>query len=460
LHVPGGGCLGLGSTDFTRQLEEWMKRLLYLAGSLGLLASFSVYGNSTFAAQVGSPAQAAKATVRLCTDGPIGVPGDAHIMRGIFNGVELASKEWKKKFAKIGVTLRPPNELNDGKADGSAVDPDKEATNARACLDDSTSMGYIGTLNSSMAQVSEPILNKGGMVMISPANSSPLLTTPSLRSTNEPFTASGRLKFTTYYRVVTTDALQGPAGALYMSQSLGVKKLFVVDDGQTYGVGLAQRMSAFNTSGHLGMTVVGTGRVNTSSASSIASSANSVATQIAAKKPDAVYCGCDEPNAYPVERAARRDGWKGSFVGGDAIDDPSFITFVGAAQATGTYATFIGPPASTTAGGFRARYHTAFPTFEPGPYDALAYDAANIALQGIYKAYKTKKIRPGMGNFARRSAVLPFVRHVKWFGATGITTFDKNGDTFNRIIRVDKVSGSNWAFVKTVTNLPKSLKPA
>jgi branched-chain amino acid transport system substrate-binding protein len=312
-----------------------------------------------------------------------------------------------------------------------------------------------------MAQVSEPIIDRGGMAMISPANSNPVLTSPVARHIYEPLFANGTIKYPTYYRVVTTDNLQGPAGALYMAKTLHIKTFYYVDDGQTYGVGLAQHMAAFNKSAHLGMKQVGSGRVNTASASAIATTSSAIAQRVASTNPQAVYCGCDEPNSYSLERDARRDGWKGTYVGGDAIFDSSWFKFVGNTQALNTTATFVGLNPAFTSKSFRQRYHQMFPGFVQGPYDALSYDAASIALNAIFQAKKAGKLK---GNITHmREAILPYVRNAHWMGANGLITFDANGDTFNRVLSIFKTvltgGKGDWKYVETYRGLPSYLKP-
>lgn len=438
-----------------------MKRILYLASSLVLLGSFSLYGGRTFAAHLGSSANAAALPVQLCSSLPIGVPGDAHIVRGIWNGVELAVTQWRPKFKAVGMTLLAPKELNSGKADGSAVDPDREASNAHTCVDDANAIAAVQTLNSSMAQVSEPILDRAGMAMVSPSNSNPILTSPVARGTYEPLFANHTLKFPTYYRVVTTDNLQGAADAVFMGSVLKTHNMFVVDDGQTYGVGLAQSVVKWNAAHHLGLTQVGTGRVNTSSASEIAQTANSIATQIAAKKPQIVFCGGDEPNCYPVEKAARRDGYTGWFMGGDALFDPSYLTFVGPSQTNNTAVSFFGLQGSSAPAKFKSAYRKLFPSFQFGPYDGLAYDATNVVLNAIYLAKTHGKLHAGMKPFGRRASILRYIKNTPWNGVAGSYKFDKNGDIQNRFIFVYKsvVSGgsAHFALEKVINNLPKSL---
>jgi branched-chain amino acid transport system substrate-binding protein len=318
-------------------------------------------------------------------------------------------------------------------------------------------LGYIGTLNSSMAQVSEPILNRGGMVMVSPSNTNPVLTSPLQRSTYEPLTASHRLAYPTYYRVVTTDALQGPVGAIYM-KSLGIKNFFLVDDQQTYGAGLAQHMSAWAT-GHLGMSEVGSGHLDTSSTASTATSASAVAREVVQKNPQAIYCGCDEPYSGPMLKAARRAGFKGYYFGGDAINDVSFGTFAGGnANLTETYSTTVGNPAATPKS-FTNLEHKYYRGWIAGPYDALSFDASNVVLQAIYKSKLAGKLKGS--NFQRRSSLLRYVDTGTYHGTVGTFHFDRNGDTSLRALSVWTWKGSAWSLLKVYTNkdLPVSIRP-
>jgi branched-chain amino acid transport system substrate-binding protein len=430
-----------------------LKRLMYMSTIMAFCGSFIVAQDTTHAAS----SHAAMINVHLCSSAPVGVGGDQHIVQGIWHGVSVATANWRARFKKVGLNLQKPQTLDDAKSDGSAVDPAKEASNARTCLANPSSMGYIGTLNSSMAQVSEPILNRGGMAMVSPANTNPVLTSPLARRTYEPLTASGRLKFPTYYRVVTTDALQGPVGAIYMKK-LNLKTFFLVDDQQTYGAGLAQHMSAFARS-KLGMSEVGSGHLDTSSTASTATSASAVAREVVQKNPQAIYCGCDEPYAGPMLKAARRAGFKGYFFGGDAINDVSFGTFSGgSSNLSNTYSTTVGNPASAPKA-FTNLEQKYYKGWVPGPYDALAYDASNVVLYAIYASKIAGKLKGSA--FQKRSSILKFIDKGRYNGTVGKFHFDKNGDTSLRVLSVWTWKGSAWSLLKVYnnSNIPSYLKP-
>jgi branched-chain amino acid transport system substrate-binding protein len=430
-----------------------LKKLMYVSMILAFVGSFAVARGTTLAARSNAPL----INVRLCSSAPVGVGGDAHIVQGIWHGVSVATASWRAKFKRAGLNLLAPATLDDAKSDGSGVDAAKEASNARTCLSSPVNMGYIGTLNSSMAQVSEPILNRGGMAMISPSNTNPVLTSPLQRRTYEPLTASGRLKFPTYYRVVTTDALQGPVGAIYM-KGLGLSKFFLVDDQQTYGAGLAQHMSAWATS-KLGMSEVGSGHLDTSSTASTATSAAAVAREIVQKNPQVIYCGCDEPYSGPMLKAARRAGYKGYYFGGDAINDVSFGTFAGGtANLTHTYSTTVGNPAATPKS-FTRLEQKYYKGWIPGPYDALSFDASNVVLRAIFTSKNAGTFKGS--NFAKRSSILKYIRNGSYNGTVGSFKFDKNGDTSLRALSVWTWKGSAWALLKVYTdaNIPASIRP-
>lgn len=432
-----------------------MKKLIYPGLAFAFLGSMSMAGNhTTFAA---SSQAKTRFSIRLCSSAPANIGGDAHIVQGIWHGVSIATTQWRAKFKRYGVAVLPPLDMPDGKADGSAVDATVESSNARKCLSDPTAIGYIGTLNSSMAQVSEPILNRGAMAMISPANTNPVLTSPLARGTYEPKWHHG-LRWPTYYRVVTTDALQGPVGAIYAHNNLGIKKFFLVDDQQTYGAGLAQHFLAYAT-GHLGMTEVGSGHLDTSSTASTATSAAAVAREVISKSPQAIYCGCDEPYAGPMLKAARRAGFKGQFLGGDAINDVSFGSYAGGnADVAPAYSTTVGNP-NAVSGAFTALEHKYYKAWVAGPYDALAYDASNVVLQAAYRSLQAGALKGSA--YQKRSSILKYIAYGTFHGTGGTFHFDKNGDTSLRVLSVWRWAGSKWAFVKVFnrSNIPATIKP-
>ena len=92
----------------------------------------------------------------------------------------------------------------------------------------------VGPFNSNVAKSEIPLTNDAGLVQISPSNTNDGLTVgddaKKLR-TAHPDTNS-------YFRVCTKDSRQGQR-ARAVRQKLGFKKVFIIDDNETYGKGLA-----------------------------------------------------------------------------------------------------------------------------------------------------------------------------------------------------------------------------
>src|SRR6266536_1231760 len=130
---------------------------------------------------------------------------------------------------------------DDSTAQAGAWDSAKCASNARAYAGNKSVIGVVGTFNSGCAKIIVPVLNRanpGPMAIVSPANTSPGITT------NGPGAEAGEPdKYypngtRNYARVVANDQIQGPADAMY-AKELGIKKVFVLNDKQTYGYGVA-----------------------------------------------------------------------------------------------------------------------------------------------------------------------------------------------------------------------------
>lgn len=412
-----------------------------LAGVLAIATSNVAAGTGCAAQPVG-PAPVIQ-RVRLCASLPFGIAAYGPLARGINNSVILATDRWTARFRAARLLLLPPLRLDDATLDGSHSDPNREKDNARNCVGSREVFGYIGPMTSGMTIVSEPILNRAGMVQISPATTVPNLTSPVVRKVSQPATYRHRLAYLTYYRVITTDFMQGPADAAFLKEKLHVGTFFVVDDTLGYGAGIAGEVQAYGAK--IGMRLVGTAHLDPRSPSTIASTSDTASDLIVARHPDAVFYGGDaDPQGVAFIRALRRKGYSGPLVGGDALhESPDFITQLGKAAAM-SYASETAIDSAATSKSFRLAYRRRFHT-PLQIYDAFAYDAANINLYAIYMAATHGTFRGTL--FQKRASVLPYVAHVRWHGVTGITSFDRNGDTRHPIISMYAVRSGKWVFV-------------
>jgi branched-chain amino acid transport system substrate-binding protein len=145
--------------------------------------------------------------------------------------------------------------FDDATAAKGAWDEAKCAENARTYAESDDIVGVIGTYNSGCAAIIIPILNEVPMAMVSPANTYVGLTKggPGTEA-GEPdkYYPSGDRN---YVRVVASDDNQGKIGAAYMKDTLGVTKVFILDDKELYGKGVADAFEASAT--EAGIEVVG-----------------------------------------------------------------------------------------------------------------------------------------------------------------------------------------------------------
>ncbi|HMB81960.1 MAG TPA: ABC transporter substrate-binding protein, partial [Vicinamibacterales bacterium] len=146
---------------------------------------------------------------------------------------------------------------DDSTAQAGKWDSGKASANANAYAQNSSVIGVIGTFNSGAAEIIVPVLNRapnGPIAMVSPANTYVGLTH------GGPGTAAGEPgKYyptgkRNYARVVAADDFQGAADAIY-AKSVGVKKVFILNDKEAYGLGVATNFK--NAAMKLGIKVVG-----------------------------------------------------------------------------------------------------------------------------------------------------------------------------------------------------------
>jgi len=166
---------------------------------------------------------------------------------------ELKSRNFEAGDYKIGF-----QSCDDATAQAGKWDSGKCSQNANAYAANDKVIGVIGTFNSGCAAIIIPVLNQapdGGIAMISPANTYPCLTVnlPGGCDATEPdkYYPSGDRN---YARVAPADDYQGAAVAEFMKEK-GVTKLYVLNDKEAYGLGVAT--TTRKAAEHLGIEVVG-----------------------------------------------------------------------------------------------------------------------------------------------------------------------------------------------------------
>jgi branched-chain amino acid transport system substrate-binding protein len=336
----------------------------------------------------------------------------------IVNAINLAIEE--KKGVAGGYTIKYVDK-DDSTAAAGKWDEATEIKNANDAVANDKLVAYIGTFNSGAAKLSIPILCGKGIAMVSPANTYPGLTKAGKGEADEPdkYYPNGCTR--NYFRVVSADDLQGLAGAKWAAK-LGAKNVYVLDDTELYGKGIAD---VFNKEAPgAGLTVLGRDGIDGK-----ATDYKALAEKIKATNPDLVYYGgITQNNAGQLWRDLRDAMPNVKLMGPDGILEQEWIDAAGEA-AEGTYITFGGLPADQLTGkgaDFVKNYNAKYPNNPPEAYTAYGYEAAGTVLAAIEKAAATNPA----DTTALRAAVLKAISETKDYeGALGKWSFTPEGDT-------------------------------
>ena len=165
----------------------------------------------------------------------------------------------------------------------------KCASNARAYAQDASVIGIVGTWSSDCTSAELATLNrapKGPLALVSPSNTNVGLThAAGGTAPDEPgrYYPTGKRN---YVRIISPDDAQGVAEAL-LAKQLGVKRVFVLDDGSGYGLNVA--VAFRRTLGKIGLKLAGSAKWSPDQ-----SSFDALAARVAASSPDAVFLGGGE----------------------------------------------------------------------------------------------------------------------------------------------------------------------
>lgn len=400
-----------------------MRKQLVFAGATLLATSLAVSGCGTRAEEgtTGSASTATK-TAKIGVIAPLS--GDLSALGlGIQHSVELAVKQANEKGTIPGWTLEV-----DAQDDQATPDTGKNA--ATKLAGDDEVVGVVGTLNSSVAQSVQPVLNSSNIAMVSPANTNPTLTQGADPSKPERAYAS-------YFRTCTTDSVQGPFAAKYLLEQ-DIKSVATIHDKKAYGQGL---VAAFTTAFEQGGGQV----VDAETINPDDKDFSSVISKVKGAAPKAVYYGGEFPQAAPLSQQMKSAGLNVPLMGGDGIKSEQYFKLAGS-TGEGDLSTSVGAPPETldSAKQFLTDYAAAGFEDPYEAYGAYAYDAANAIIEGM----KTSLASAEDAKSARQATV-EAIGGVSFQGATGDVAFDQYGDATAKVLTVYKVESNKWVPVKT-----------
>jgi branched-chain amino acid transport system substrate-binding protein len=331
---------------------------------------------------------------------------------------------------------------DDSTAQAGKWDSGTCSTNASAYAADASVVGVIGTFNSGCAEIEIPIENRapsGPLAMVSPANTYVGLTH------SGPGTAAGEpgkyypTGTRNYARVVAADDFQGAADATLASQ-LHVKKLFVLNDKEAYGAGVATNTA--NAAKKLGITIVKNVAWDPKATSYAA-----LALQIKASGAQAVFLGgliCENGGKLIKDIRANAPGV--TILAPDGFTPVSADVQQSGGQANGMYVSVAGlPNTQLPAAGkaFVAAFSKSIGGAAVDPYAVYAAQAADVDLAAIAASDGTR---------AGVDAQI-FKVNIK-NGILGPIAFNSNGDVSANPVSIYKVVGGKSTTYKVI--VPKN----
>ena len=358
----------------------------------------------------------------------------------IINGIKLAVKLAGGTAGGYKLDI-PQSAIFDDALNG-AHDPQTGANNMSQIVADDAIVAVVGPLNSNVAAAQIPISNEAGLLQCSPANTNPDLTK------GQP-AADLRTGPNNYIRVVTTDDIQGPAAAQYIYDVLKKTSVYIIDDTETFGKGVADAFDAEFVK--RGGTVV-----KHDAAPKTTQDYVSIMTAAKALNPESIYFGgVTATGGARILLAAEQAGLgEVPYVGPDGINDgsgetkDSFLNLAGA-SAKNAFSTLAGIGDFPGKAQFDLDYKTEY-GIDPTGYAGTGFACAQVVIDAIGRAGETNPA----DNAALREAVREAGTATDHTYTTivGDINFNEDGDTSQKIVSIYSVdpAGANgkgdWSF--------------
>ena len=267
------------------------------------------------------------------------------------------------------------HEVTMGAGLDSLCTPEGGAAAAQTVVGDRRVVGVIGTSCSAAAVKASPILSEAGLVLISPTNTAPSLTSD-LRG------SAGADYYAGYYRTSNNDLYEAEAVAAFAHHDLGMHNMAVFHDGDPYTSGLANAFATAFEQGH--------GRVTIATISKGQTDMVAVLTEVAAANPEGLFLPLFPDEAGEIIRQMGQvAGLEGVVViGGAALVDFEFLSIP---ESEGMYLASpelnfeksVNEATGKNGGEVAADYEEKYNAPPGSVYMAHAYDATTLLLRAI-----------------------------------------------------------------------------
>jgi branched-chain amino acid transport system substrate-binding protein len=300
------------------------------------------------------------------------------------------------------------------------LDPAVSVTVGESLIADADVYGVVGPAGSQEAEAIQSAFQDASLALVSASATRPSLTTTG---------------FDTFFRVIPTDADQGPTVGDFLANELGVTSLFVIDDQTSYSTGLAdEAIAAFEEAGG---TIAGRESVAQDDVDFSA-----LVTRIGSSGAEAIFFpGQIASQGALLARQLQEQGVEAILFGADgfqSVDD--FI--LGAAGATeGAYVSAFAPDIQNleSSADVVERYTEEYGDF--GTFGPPVYAATTVILEAIQRAWEAgdlsrEAVRAEVANTDQELSVLG-----------GPLAFDENGDVVDASFYIFQVEGEDFVYI-------------
>ena len=351
----------------------------------------------------------------------------------VVRGEQLALE---KAGGKAGDFTIKYQSLDDATAATGKWEPGKVSENARKAVGDDNTIAYLGEFNSGASAISIPLLNEAGILQVSPSNTYVGLTRSEGAEKGEPqkYQPSGTK---TFGRVVPADHIQAAAQVSWMKDE-GVTKLYILNDKEVYGKGIADAVEKIAK--EQGLEVLGNEGIDTKAANfrSLASKINSAGAD------GFFFGGITQNKGVQLFKDINASNPDLKLFGPDGIADSPFYEKVGAKIEKQAYVTAptldpkeYPPAAQDFFKEFKAKYGK-----DPEPYAIYGYEAMAVTLEAIKNA--------GEKGNDRQAVVDEFFKIKGRDSVLGTYDIDENGDTTLSDYGGNKIKGGKLVFDKVL----------
>lgn len=351
----------------------------------------------------------------------------------VLRGEQLALAQARGRVGRYRVILRS---LDDSTAQRGSWDPGQTSVNARIAVQNRTTIGYLGDLNSGASAIALPVLNRLGIPQISPASTAVGLTSVGPGASPGEPQKYYPTKIRTYARVMPSDSIQAQV-QVKLQRAAGCRRTFVVDDGEVDGEAMATSFQL--TARSAGLDVIGV-----QSYEQRLTDYRPFAAGVAQTKADCVLISAiTDSGAVAVIRQLAMALPQAKLFGVAGLAETSFTNPAQGGIPDWLDRRVLLTAASPGARGFYSSYARSFG--DPEPDAIYGYEAMSLLLNAISRATdggrtlaRRSEVRAAIFDTRRRRSVL------------GSYSIEPSGDTTLRRVGVYRIADGRLEFFENM----------